>query len=77
MQLDPLSIFNSQAFETKLSSQPNNLLPIFKQAISEGNEALKQAFEQGADTIDMVHARAAFIDQILIHAFNFCFSDCK
>jgi len=77
LHLDPLAIFDPQAFETKLSSQPSNILPVFKQAVAEGNDALKQAFEKGADTIELVHARADFIDQILQHAFQFCFADCN
>lgn len=77
MQLNKLAIFDPQAFESTLSDQPNNILPVFKQAVAEGSEALKQAFENGADTIELVHARSDFIDQILQHAFQFCFADCK
>jgi len=77
LQLNKLAIFDPQAFESTLSDQPNNILPVFKQAVAEGSEALKQAFENGADTIELVHARSDFIDQILQHAFQFCFADCK
>jgi [protein-PII] uridylyltransferase len=77
LQLDKLAIFDPQAFEATLSSQPSNILPVFKKAVADGSEALKQAFENGADTIELVHARSDFIDQILQHAFQFCFADCK
>ena len=76
MQLDIKSIFDADAFDKTLASQPNNILPVFKKAIVDGNDALKTAFEAGADTIELVHARASFIDQILQHAFSFCFAEC-
>jgi [protein-PII] uridylyltransferase len=76
LQLDPLAIFDPQAFSAQLSSQPSNILPVFKQAVANGHEALKRAFADNADTIELVHARASFIDQILQHAFQLCFADC-
>ncbi len=77
MQLDINSIFDVESFDKALTSQPNNILPLYKKAVKEGNDALKTAFENGADTIQLVQTRALFIDQILNHAFNFCFADCQ
>ena len=72
-----ISIFDDVQFTSAISTRGDNALPLFKQTIDEGNQALKQAFEAGADTIELVHARANFIDFILCHAFAYCFSDCK
>lgn len=71
-----ISIFDDEQFANTISNQQDDVLAIFKQTIIKGNQALKQAFEAGADTIELVHARARFIDFILCHAFDYCFSDC-
>jgi len=77
LQLDIKTIFDVEEFDKALKSQPNNILPLYKKAVKEGNEALKTAFENDADAIQLVQRRAQFIDQILIHAFNFCFENCQ
>lgn len=71
-----ISIFDNHVFSSAISSQQDNVLPLFKQTIIEGNQALKQAFDAGADTIELVHARASFIDFILCQAYASCLSDC-
>ncbi len=68
-------IFDSQAFEKALAAQNNNVLPLFKKAVTDGNEALYQAFKDNADTLDLVYGRAAFIDKLLHYIFEFCFKD--
>ena len=68
-------IFDTDAFEQALASQPNNVLPVFKKAVADGNEALYQAFKDNADTLDLVCGRARFIDQLLHYVFEFCFKD--
>jgi [protein-PII] uridylyltransferase len=77
LQLDINSIFDVESFDKALQGQPNNILPLYKKAVSDGNESLKTAFENGADTIELVLTRALFIDQILSHSFNFCFANCE
>lgn len=70
-------IFNNEAFEQQLADSPDQLLPLLKDTIQHGQQAIREAFEAGADTLQTVNTRALFIDQILIHAFDACFSDCK
>ncbi|TNF34529.1 MAG: [protein-PII] uridylyltransferase [Gammaproteobacteria bacterium] len=69
-------IFDPDKFATELASHPGNSLSIFKQALAAGNDALKDAFYNNADTVALVKLRAAFIDQILVHAFAYSFAEC-
>ncbi|MCW9012834.1 MAG: [protein-PII] uridylyltransferase [Gammaproteobacteria bacterium] len=71
--MNTISAFDAASFQQALQNTPANSLQLFKQAVAAGNETLKTAFEQGADTIELVHARADFIDQILQQAFIHCF----
>jgi len=75
LTLDGYVLFDEQAFSQKLATS-NQALKEFKTAVANGRDALKQAFEAGSDTIELVHSRAAFVDQILVQAFNYCFADC-
>lgn len=68
-------LFDEDVFSKNLANTSNPLTE-FKVAVADGREALKQAFEEGGDTIELVHARADFVDQILIQAFQHCFADC-
>lgn len=74
LSLDGHLLFDEDSFIQTLaaSSTPLN---VFKTAVADGREALKQAFESGSNTIDLVRTRALFIDQVLIQAFNHCFTD--
>jgi len=74
--LQSIEIFNENAFANQLQSQPDQLLSLLKQTIQSGEQAIKQAFEAGAGTLDIVTTRAQFIDQILIQVFNRQFADC-
>ncbi len=74
--LQSIKIFNENDFISQLDSNPQQLLQLLKQTIQSGEQAIKQAFENGASTLDIVHSRAQFIDQVLIQAFNAHFSDC-
>lgn len=76
VELNSINIFNEKDFAEKLSAQPDQLLGLLKQTIQSGQDAIKQAFENGADTLDIVSTRAQFIDQVLIHAFDAYFSKC-
>ena len=74
--LQSIEIFNENAFTSQLQSQPDQLLTLLKQTIQQGEQAIKQAFENGADTIDIIATRAQFIDQVLIEVFKQQFADC-
>ncbi len=74
--LQSISIFNENDFSSQLKSQPNQLLSLLKQTIQDGEQAIKQAFEAGAGTLDIVSTRARFIDQVLIHVFDQQFENC-
>ncbi len=75
--LQSIEIFNESLFTSQLKSQPDQLLKLLKQTIQSGQEAIKQAFEAGASTLEIVNTRAQFIDQVLIQAFNAHFTDCN
>jgi [protein-PII] uridylyltransferase len=75
--LQSIEIYNENNFVTQLQSQPAQLLSQLKQTLQNGQEAIKQAFEAGANTLDIVSTRARFIDQLLIQSFNSYFADCE
>jgi len=75
--LNSVSIFNQKAFEQQLAASPDQLLPLLKTTIQQGQQAIKEAFENGADTLETVNTRAHFIDQLLIQAFQVFFADCE
>lgn len=74
VRLNELTIFDESLFAHTTSVTPQDMLPLLKQALAEGSASLRQAFEAGADTIEMVHARARFIDQILLYVYNRVFA---
>ncbi|HEY9050176.1 MAG TPA: [protein-PII] uridylyltransferase, partial [Gammaproteobacteria bacterium] len=71
------SVFDPEKFAIELAANPANILNVFKQALATGNQALKDAFYQNADTVELVKTRARFIDHILVHAFSYCFAECR
>jgi len=75
--LQSISIFNENDFASQLKAQPEQLLSLLKETIQKGEKAIKQAFENGAGTLDIVSTRAQFIDQVLIQVFNQQFADCE
>ena len=76
VELQSIEIFNEHEFTSQLKSNPDQLLSLLKQTIQTGQQALKQAFEANADTLALVNTRALFIDQLLIHVFDYHFADC-
>ncbi|HEX5638023.1 MAG TPA: DUF294 nucleotidyltransferase-like domain-containing protein, partial [Gammaproteobacteria bacterium] len=70
-------LFDETRFEHTTSVTPGDMLPILKQALAEGNASLKAAFDDGADTVELVCARAQFIDALLRYAFSRVFIDNK
>ncbi len=76
IELNSVSIFNDADFRLKLQSNPDDLLTVIKQTIQTGQEAIRQAFFDGADTLLTVNTRAYFIDQVLHYLFEHFFADC-
>jgi len=75
--LQSITIFNENDFTSQLKSHPEQLLSLLKETIQSGQEAIKQAFEAGAGTLETVNSRAKFIDQVLTHTFNTYFAGCE
>jgi len=74
--LQSTDIFNSSDFASQLKAQPDQLLSLLKQTIQYGEQAIKQAFDNGASTLEIVNTRALFIDSVLIEVFTQQFADC-
>jgi len=70
-------LFDSEDVERALTSTPDQRLPLLKKVVIDGHETLKQAFYAGADTIELVHARADFIDRVLECAFSRTITNCS
>lgn len=77
IELQSFEIFNENDFTSQLKSKPDQLLILLKQTIQSGQDAIKEAFDKGAGTLEIVNTRAAFIDQVLIQAFNAHFTGCE
>ena len=75
--LHSVNVFNENDFKQHLADKPDQLLQVLKETIQSGQTAIQQAFENGADTLETVNTRAAFIDQILNHSFDLYFADCE
>ena len=80
MNINPLkqdTLFDADQLEQALARNPEQYLKLFKQAVSDGREGLRQAFEQGEDPVLLVFERARFMDRILQQAYRHCFAGCK
>ena len=77
VKLQSIRIFNEDEFTQKLNAEPDQLLSLLKETLQSGHNAIKQAFEEGADTLAVVNTRAKFIDQVLSHTFDLFFADCE
>ncbi|VAW61706.1 [Protein-PII] uridylyltransferase / [Protein-PII]-UMP uridylyl-removing enzyme [hydrothermal vent metagenome] len=77
VELNGITIFEDNAFQQKLTAEPEQLLSLLKQTIQSSQVAIQQAFDNGADTQETVSARAQYIDRILTYAFNQYFSRCE
>ena len=62
-------LFEEHAFQQQLAAD-NNILLTFRNAIEHGRMVLDQRFLDQKDIHDVVHARAWFIDQLLIQAWQ-------
>ncbi len=68
-EFDP-ELFDRDTFEQALKNSPNNVIPIFKQALNGANEFLKQRFAEGRSATELIYLRAQVVDEILRHAWN-------
>ncbi len=64
-------LFDVARFEADLEAADNPLKP-FRDAIRTADDALEYRFLNGESVVSLVTHRAAFIDQMLIHAWRFC-----
>ncbi len=64
-------LFDAERFEADLAAAAVPLKP-FRDAIRQGDDALEYRFLNGESIVSLVTHRAAFIDQILIHAWRYC-----
>ncbi len=62
-------LFDAKAFESQLS-QGISPLTVFKQTLKEASNTLIEYFQAGRSANELVHARARFIDALLIHAWT-------
>ena len=69
MPIKKTDLFNAKAFRQSLASQENSL-PLFRNALRSGHDALKQQYHQGAKPEDIVHGNAWLVDQLIILAFQ-------
>jgi len=61
-------LFDATEFESQLS-QTENPLPVFKQTLKHASNTLIEFFQAGRSANELVHARARFIDALLIQAW--------
>ncbi|HEY0635741.1 MAG TPA: nucleotidyltransferase domain-containing protein, partial [Gammaproteobacteria bacterium] len=64
-------LFDPRKFETALASSANPL-KLFRDALRQGNEQLAERFLANEPIAPLVTGRAAFIDQLLVHAWRHC-----
>ncbi len=64
-------LFDAERFEADLAAAASPIKP-FREAIRNADDVLEYRFLNGESVISLVAHRAAFIDQILIHAWRFC-----
>ena len=64
------ALFDKFSFEKALLKENTNKLALFKQALSRGNNYLKDGYEAGKDIRTLVNQRAWFVDQLLINAWK-------
>ena len=68
MQVPP-EFFNADAFDNSLAENKPPL-PIFQSALKKARSVLKEKFEQGEDTRQLVFQHTAIIDQLLSRAYS-------
>ena len=66
---EEIFLFDNKCFAEELQSSASPV-SVFKNALQEGTQALNDAFDTGRTVVELVHKRAEFIDQLLIHAWQ-------
>lgn len=65
---DPV-LFDPVACDAALAAE-NQLLPLLKAALKQGDRVLQERFQNGASAADLVPARAGLVDELLIRAWQ-------
>ncbi|RKZ47155.1 MAG: [protein-PII] uridylyltransferase [Gammaproteobacteria bacterium] len=68
-QNEEIFLFDNDCFTEELQSSTSPLA-VYKNTLQEGTRVLNDAFDSGRDVVELVHKRAEFIDQLLIHAWQ-------
>jgi [protein-PII] uridylyltransferase len=69
MPIKKSDLFNAKAFKQSLENQENPL-PLFREALRNGRETLKQQYHSGAKPDDIVYSNAWLVDQLIVLAFR-------
>jgi [protein-PII] uridylyltransferase len=62
-------LFDARQFEAKLQTAPAPL-PVFKEALAEGGEYLRQRFANGAPVAELVSAQSHLVDELVRRAWR-------
>ncbi len=68
-----LLLFDEDAFVNKLAKS-SSIIPIFKETLISGRAHLKDEFESGCSSRELVTSHACLVDRLLIHAWQHCIS---
>ena len=63
-----LELFNEEQFATELLNN-ENILAVFKSALKNATDVLKQRFKAGRGATELVHARSNVVDTLLVKAW--------
>jgi [protein-PII] uridylyltransferase len=66
---EEIFLFDNDCFAEELQSSASPL-STYKDTLQKGTQALNDAFDSGQNVVELVHKRAEFIDQLLIHAWQ-------
>jgi [protein-PII] uridylyltransferase len=73
-QLDE-AFFSLSEFEAALSTQPNQNIPQFRAALNRAYSEMSERFWAGRSATELVYMQAAFLDEILRHAWRQFFAE--
>ncbi|MEO5572966.1 MAG: [protein-PII] uridylyltransferase [Gammaproteobacteria bacterium] len=68
-----LKLFDSEALHIKLGDQPGieaHTLKLYRSVLYDANQLLREYFQNDAPITELVHGRAALIDELLVHAWS-------
>lgn len=68
-----LLLFDEETFVRKLDNS-QNIIPLFKETLASGRAHLKEEFESGCSSRELVTSHACLVDHLLYHAWQRCIS---